>query len=236
MIDPVPVGYISLDQAVPRRAADISDREYQERLQHFREQMRRFGSLVRKVNEQSPNAAEIEPENLNPDAANLSWAKRELAIKDIYAAVCDGSLLAMVREPMSGEMFKLTTSDWRGAAFWRQIIISGVVRSAACEEIERHNGRRVLIDERTLIAWLKKMAERKLTAFDDDCQAWLEREMRANPQRTQKTKDYWCDRAVREFGVSERAFNDRIWPNAIKKTGAQWSHAGRPSKIRNPPQ
>ena len=56
MIDPVPVGYISLDQAVPRRAADISDREYQERLQHFREQMRRFGSLVRKVNEQSPNA------------------------------------------------------------------------------------------------------------------------------------------------------------------------------------
>ena len=50
MIDPVPVGYISLDQAVPRRAADISDREYQERLQHFREQMRRFKSLVRKVN------------------------------------------------------------------------------------------------------------------------------------------------------------------------------------------
>ena len=34
---------------------------------------------------------------------------------------------------------------------------------------------------RTLIAWLKKMTERKLAVFDDDCRAWLEREMRANP-------------------------------------------------------
>ncbi|MGZ9272052.1 MAG: hypothetical protein ACXW6T_23250 [Candidatus Binatia bacterium] len=228
MIDPVLVGYIELNQAVLRRAADISDREYQERMH---EQMRRFRSLVQKGNEQSQNEAEIEHENHNTDPATLLWGKRELAINDLYAALSDGSLLALVRDPASGQLFQLTASDWRGAVFWRDIIVSGVVRSPACEEIERHNGRRVLIDERTLIAWLKKMTERKLSVFDDDCRARLEREMRANPQRTQKTKDYWCDRAVREFGVSERAFNHRIWPNAIRKTGAQWSHAGRPSKI-----
>ena len=54
MIDPVPVGYIELNQAVLRRAADISDREYQERMH---EQMRRFRSLVQKGNEQSQNEA-----------------------------------------------------------------------------------------------------------------------------------------------------------------------------------
>jgi hypothetical protein len=34
----------------------------------------------------------------------------------------DGSLLALVRDPASGQMFQLTASDWRGAVFWRDII------------------------------------------------------------------------------------------------------------------
>ena len=36
MIDPVPVGYIELNDAMLRRAADISDLEYQERVPQFR--------------------------------------------------------------------------------------------------------------------------------------------------------------------------------------------------------
>ena len=97
MIDPVPVGYIELNQAVLRRAADISDREYQERMH---EQMRRFRSLVQKGNEQSQNEAEIEHENHNTDPATLLWGKRELAINDLYAALSDGSLLALVRDQL----------------------------------------------------------------------------------------------------------------------------------------
>ena len=71
-------------------------------------------------------------------ACHAGNRKRELAVNDLYAALSDGSLLAPVRDPASGQMFQLTASDWRGAVFWRDIIVSGVVRSPACEEIERH--------------------------------------------------------------------------------------------------
>ena len=70
--------------------------------------MRRFRSLVQKGNEQSQNEAEIEHENHNTDPATLLWGKRELAINDLYAALSDGSLLALVRDPASGQMFQLT--------------------------------------------------------------------------------------------------------------------------------
>lgn len=246
MIDALPVGYISLDQAVTRLAANISDRDYQEEMRRFREHMRHLDHIrveVQKAGEtgptgQSQNEAETEnrqsEEPENPDPARLLWGKRELAIAKLHAALCDGRLLALVREP-SGQIFQLTTSDFRGAVFWRDIILSGCVRAAGCEEIERHDGRRVLIDESALSAWLKKMTEHKPAVFDDDCQAWLEREMRASPQRT-RPKAYWRARAMEKFGVSARAF-DRMWPNAIKNTGAHWDRAGAPSKVlRNPSQ
>ena len=92
-------------------------------------------------------------------------------------------------------------------------------------------------DSNSIIADLNERgaAEHKPAVFDDDCQAWLEREMRASPQRT-RPKAYWRARAMEKFGVSARAF-DRMWPNAIKNTGAHWDRAGAPSKVlRNPSQ
>jgi hypothetical protein len=229
MIDPVPVGYIELNQAVPRRADDISDREYQERMQQFREQMRRVRSLFQKGNEQSQNESEIEPANLNPDPASLFWAKREFAINDLYAALCDGSLLAMVRDPVSGEMFKLTTSDWRGAAFWRYIIIGGRVHAAACEDIERHDGRRVLIEEVAFDLWLKKQVRCRPQPAEEACGKWLEGLMRTSPERRPKPKAKLRDEAVRKFGVPGRKF-DRIWDDKRKITGANWGDPGAPTK------
>jgi len=113
MIDPVPVGYIELNDAMLRRAADISDLEYQERVPQFRKYWEQVHGVTFKVDEpkqtrQPRNEVEIENqerENRNRDAARL-WRKREFAIYDLYAALCQGSLIALVREPASGQMFK----------------------------------------------------------------------------------------------------------------------------------
>ena len=80
---------VDLDQAVARLAADISDHEVDE------EQQRR-----------------------KKDAATLSfsglhWVKREMAITRLYVAFCNGSLIAVVRDPVSGALFRLISTDWK---------------------------------------------------------------------------------------------------------------------------
>lgn len=68
-----------------------------------------------------------------------------------------------MRNPVSRELFRLTGTDWHSAAvFWREIIVGGIVRAAAGEEIDRHKGRRVLLEASTLDVWLKKRIQRKL--------------------------------------------------------------------------
>lgn len=209
MIDPVPVGYFELSQSVLRRAADVSDREYHKRLRDF--------------NSSPERSKEIEP-------ASLAWGKREFAIHDIYAALCDDSLRSVVRDPVSGEMFKLTASDWRGAAFWRDIIIGGLVRSSACEEIGRHDGRRVLLKADELDVWLKMLGRRQPQPSEEACEKWLEDLMRESPARRPKPKPELRSEAVRRFGVSGRKF-DRMWDDKLKLTGANWGEPGAPSKL-----
>jgi hypothetical protein len=55
--------------------------------------------------------------------------------------------VAFVREPRSFGLYQLTAADWRGAAFARETIIGGCVRASTGEEINRHNGWRVLVQK-----------------------------------------------------------------------------------------
>jgi hypothetical protein len=209
MIDPVPDGYLGLDEAVPRLAADISNQETLNEVRHL---------------------LEASPASVGkPGTGELAWAKRELAIRKLNSALRDGALIGVVRHPVPSEWFRLTATDWYSAVFWRETILSGCVCASVCEEIERHNGRRVLIEATAFDAWLKKMIQRRPQAANDDCQTWLEREMQANPERTQP-KRWWLAQAQEKFGVSERAF-DRAWATALKNTRAHWGDAGAPKKL-----
>ena len=134
-----------------------------------------------------------------------------------------------MRDPTSSQMFQLTTADWRGAVFWRDIIISGVVRSSAGEEIKRHDGRRVLLKAEQLDLWLTKLESFQPQPADEDCGEWLEGLMRESPTRRPKPKRELRDEAVRRFGVSGRKF-DRICDDKRKVTGANWGEPGAPSK------
>jgi hypothetical protein len=206
MLDPLPVGYYGLDEAMPLLAADISDQEVSE------EQKR----LNKPVKELSP--------------ALLHWVKRELAIQKLYAALGDDDLIALVRDPQNGELFRLTGTDWRGSAFWREIMIDGIVRASVGEEIARHEGRRVLLQMTAFEVWRRKLARSGPQPAEANCAAWLKAAMQESPQQSPKPKPALRKEATVKFGVSGHTFDD-IWKEMLKITGANWGERGRPSKL-----
>jgi hypothetical protein len=128
MTDPMPVGYLGLDEAVPRLAAAFHK-----------------------------DAAAAE--RLGP--AELAWAKREIATGRLHAALRDNALVGLVRDPASGGLFRLTSTDWHGLSLWRDTIISGVVHASLGEEIARHNGRRVLLSASEFDVWLEQLSQQE---------------------------------------------------------------------------
>lgn len=205
MLDPLPIGYYGLDEAMPLLAADISDQEVSEEQR-----------LKKPVKE------------LNP--AVLHWVKRELAIQKLYAALGGNDLIALVRDPQNGELFQLTGADWRGAAFWRDLIIGGIVRASVGEEIARHEGRRVLLQVTAFEVWRTKLARSRPRPAEANCAAWLKAAMQESPRRRPKPKPALRKEATVKFGVSGHTFDD-IWKEMLKITGANWGERGRPSKL-----
>ena len=206
MIDPMS-GVVDLEQAVARLAADISDQEVDE------EQRRR-----------------------KKDAATLSfsglhWVKREMAITRLYVAFCNGSLIAVVRDRVSSALFRLISTDWKEAAFWRETIVGGVVRAQTGEELALYEGRRVLLEAGAFDAWRNTQMRRRSQPAKAACQEWLEAAMREAPTRGSKPKREWRKEAKTKFNVSGRAF-DQIWAAALQSTGADWDRHGAPPKLR----
>ena len=205
MIDPLSASFVDLEQTVARLAANISDQEVDE------EQRR-----------QKNDAATLSP-------AELSWVKREMAIARLYAAFRNGSLAAVVRHPVSGALFRLIGIDWKGAAFWRDTIVGGIVRAQTGEEIALHEGRRLLIEAGAFDAWLNAQMRRRSQPAKATCREWLEAAMREAPTRGPKPKREWRKDAKATFNVSGRAF-DQIWAAALQSTGANWDRHGAPRK------
>jgi hypothetical protein len=157
-----------------------------------------------------------------------SWEKRELAISKLQSGLNTGELEASVRIPESGVMFTLEPADWRGAAFRDQIIRGGVIRSSACESIERHAGRRVLISKIDLERLIEAKKRRRPAADEKKCADWLVEAMRASPNQRIKPKREWRLEAISQFGLSGRGF-ERAWRSALQESGATWDHPGRAS-------
>jgi len=207
MIDPLSAGFVDLERAVARLATDISDQEVDE------EQRR-----------QKNDAATLGP-------AGLHWVKREMAIARLYAAFCCGSLITVVRDPVSGALFRLICTDWKQAAFWRDTIVGGIVRAQTCEEIAPHEGRRVLMEAGAFDTWLNAQMRRRSQPAKAACREWLEAAMREAPTRGPKPKREWRKEAKAKFNVSGRAF-DQFWATALQSTGADWDRRGAPPKLR----
>jgi hypothetical protein len=88
--------------------------------------------------------------------AREHWDAREDAIEQVHAALCGDALKAVVRDPASGQMFRLTPNGWRFLGAWRNTIVGGVVHSSIGEEFSVYNGRRVLVEQFVADAWLEE--------------------------------------------------------------------------------
>jgi hypothetical protein len=103
--------------------------------------------------------------NWNPDDASIAWNKRELAIILLYDAFCDGTLTTSVRSA-AGRMVPLTGLDWRGMFYWRDVILGGIVRTVAGEQLIAYDGCVVVVDG--FREWLDQRGEQRVVPADVD--------------------------------------------------------------------
>jgi hypothetical protein len=60
------------------------------------------------------------------DQALRHWNKRNFAVTKLLVALQTDAISAMVRDPDSSDLFRLTASDWRFEPFREQILRGGV--------------------------------------------------------------------------------------------------------------
>jgi hypothetical protein len=199
--DKIPVGYLTLDEAVILLAEDLSDRE---------------APLAELTSLEADLAG-------GPKESREPYIKREIAVKKIYSALTRNELDAFVCE--AANVFRVTAADWRGPIHWRESIIGGVVRASLDAAISRHSGQRLLVSVDAFKNWLKDRPRRRLRA-PKDCRLWLVAEMRESPGQSPRPKPWYLDEAQKRFGISEREF-ERAWDHAKQESGAEWGRAGR---------
>jgi hypothetical protein len=217
MLDPIPEGYISLDETVGPLTADISDQELAEEQQDLKSNLKAHQDYVKGRSKQ-----ELPPLLVPP------LTKRELALIQLHIALRDGELISLVRDPQTGDFFRLTGLDWWGAAFWREMIIGGVVRASPGEDIDRHNGRRILLKAAAFDAWRQQQAQKRPQPAEVAFGAWLEGLLRKNPKRSPKPIPELRAEAMMEYRVSARRFN-KILKEKSDTLGIKWPR-GRPPK------
>jgi hypothetical protein len=199
--DKIPVGYLTLGEAVILLAEDLSDREAP---------LTELTSLEAALAE-------------GPKESHEAYIKREIAVKKIHWALTRGELGAFVCE--AANVFRVTASDWRGPIHWRESIIGGVVRASLEAAISRHSGQHLLVNADSFKNWLKDRPRRRPRA-PKECRLWLVAEMRQSPGQSPRLKPWYLDEAKKRYGISEREF-DRAWDRAKQESGAAWGRAGR---------
>ena len=161
MLDLIPEGYISLDEAVGPLTVDISDQELAEEQQCLESNLKTHQDHVK-------DRGKLE----RPPLVVTLLTKRELALIQFHIALRDGELISLVRDPQTGQFFRLTSLDWWGAAFWREMIVGGVVRTAPGESIDRHKGSRILLKAAASDAWRQQRAQKRPQPAEVACAVW----------------------------------------------------------------
>ena len=236
MDDPIPAGFITLPEALQRIAVQVSDPHLEiakAELQEFDQSI----AAIRQITESTDRASSKLPESEAAGAATWRpseeawrWNKRYFAVTKLLWAPQADAISAIVRNPDSGALFRLTASDWRFEPCWEQIIRSGVIPVHASRGLEPHRQRTVLIEAVRFEAWLSSETKTWGEADREDlCRRWLALKMRSSLTDKQKTKGQWLREANTKFCVSQREFN-RAWSAAIEETHANWASPGAPNK------
>jgi hypothetical protein len=243
MDDPIPAGFITLPEALQRIAVHVSDAHLEIAKAELQEEAQSIAA-VRWSKESAESASSELSESEAAGAATpcgpseeawRAWNKRNFAVTKLLVALQTDAIPAMVRNPDSGDLFRLTASDWRFEPFWEQIIRGGVIPVHASRGLEPHRQRTVLIETGRFEAWLSSETKTWVEADREDlCRKWLASKMRSSLTDKQKNKAQWFSEANTKLSVSQREFN-RAWSAAIKETGANWASPGAPNNHRDNP-
>lgn len=87
------------------------------------------------------------------DVALAHYRKHERAIARLYEALCSDALIALVRDPSSSALIRLIGHNWQGAAFWRDIVVGGNVRSPPGEDVALYDGWSVVLERSEFEGW-----------------------------------------------------------------------------------
>ena len=206
-MDAIPHDCITFPEAVGLRAKIISDYELQ----------REFGDYTSRG----------EPWN---GAGGKPYLCRELAVRELYRKLIEGSITAYIQDQASGEMMRLLQEAWKPLAFWRQTLCAGVIHAAACEAMEKFNGRTVFLKRSVAEQYLASVTRRKPASMKADCRAWLEGLVRASPENRVKPKDQLRREAKVKFGVTWREFNEcwKVVNQVVPES--TWRRPGAPKK------
>ena len=232
MEDPVPAEYITLPDALHRLEGHVSEAHLQRATNDFADRRtafeERFGAI--ESNATAPSFI-VSSSDWPLITTILRYSSgRGFAVDKLSLALQSGGLVARVRNPQTGEWFRLRQADWRFEPLQDQIIRGGIIPASAARGLEPHRGRTVLLAGDVFEQWL--IAETKTwpeASREELCYRWLLGEMRAGHK--QKPKAKWLEEAKRRFHVTTREF-ERAWSEAVTESGSNWNHPGAPIKPR----
>ena len=234
MEDPVPAEYITLPDALHRLEGHVSEAHLQRATNDFADRHtafeQRFGAIER--NATAPSFIVSSSDGSLITTILRYSSERGFAVDKLSLALQRGALVATVRNPQTGEWFRLRQADWRFEPFQDQIIRGGMIPASAARGFEPHRGRTVFLASDVFEQWLTAEVKHWPTASREAlCCRWLLGAMRASPADRQKPKAKWFEEAKQRFHVTIREF-ERAWSKAVNESGSNWGHPGAPTKPR----
>jgi hypothetical protein len=235
MEDPVAAEFITLPDALHRLEGHVSEAHLQHATNDFADRLTAFEQMFGAIEGRNATAPSfiVASSDWPLTTAILRYSsKRGFAVEKLGLALQRGALVARVRNPQTGEWFRLGQVDWRFEPLQDEIIRGGIIPDSAARGFEPHRGRTVLLAGDVFEQWLT--AETKTwpeASREELCYSWLSRAMLASPRDKQKRKAEWLEEAKQRFHVTTREF-ERAWSKAVTESGSNWDHPGAPIKPR----
>ena len=233
MEDPVPAEFITLPDALHRLEGHVSEAHLQRATNDFADRLTAFEQRFGAIEGRNATAASFTVSSSDwplTTAIVRYSSKQGFAVEKLGLALQRGALVARVRNPQTGEWFRLRQADWRFEPLQDEIIRGGIIPASAARGFEPHRGRTVFLASDVFEQWLTAEVKHWPTASKEAlCCRWLLGAMRASPANRQKPKVKWFEEAKQRFHVTTREF-ERAWSKAVNESGSNWGHPGAPIK------
>jgi hypothetical protein len=146
MEDPVLAEFITLPDGLHRLEGDVSEAHLQHATNDFADRLTAIEQMFGAIEGRNATAPSfiVSSSDWPLTTAILQYSsKRGFAVEKLGLALQRGALVARVRNPQTGEWFRLRQADWRFEPLQDEIIRGGIIPASATLGFEPHRGRTV---------------------------------------------------------------------------------------------